>query len=267
MAFVYKICTVVLLAAFAVSKAYSDCSSAIAKVEEVYPSADQLPENLLRFYIYFSEPTAHEDILSLISLLDDQGTVVPGVFLDNRYELWSPDGRRLTLLFDPGRVKTGLVAHNHLGRALISGENYSLRIGAFENEKGCQVFTKRFQIQPAYSTRLDVADWELSQPASDTIEPLHIGFGRVMDHLSLAYRIRVEDEEGIRIRGSLDLLEKEGVWAFTPSKPWIKGRYRIAVDTALEDVAGNRLTGVFDRPSTQGELTAPPDKTYLFFSL
>ncbi|MGR5147958.1 hypothetical protein ACQKP8_15595 [Photobacterium alginatilyticum] len=50
------------------------------------------------------------------------------VFLDNKFALWSTDSSRLTLLFDPGRVKTGLVAHNAMGRALIPGEDYQLVI-------------------------------------------------------------------------------------------------------------------------------------------
>ena len=99
-----------------------------AIVTEVYPTSDVLPENLLRFYVYFSRPMKREGALESIRLVDSKGEVVSGAFLENNFSLWSPDGTRLTLLFDPGRVKTGLVAHERFGRALKAGSNYELVI-------------------------------------------------------------------------------------------------------------------------------------------
>ena len=259
----------VLLAVFAASNAYSECLESATEVSDVYPRAEVLPENLLRLYIYFSNPMSRDGIPPSISLLDHQGDPITGVFLDNLYELWSPDGTRLTVLFDPGRVKTGLVAHNQQGRALIPGAAYAIRIADALDTKGCPLkrsFTKQFQAQEAYATQLDVDQWQLSHPASGTREPLSVNFDREMDHLSLAYRMRVEDSEGNRIRGALSLVDNEQVWVFTPSSPWQSKGYRIAIDTALEDVAGNRLTGLFDRPSTEGSLTAPSEKQYVFFT-
>ncbi|MEO0931908.1 MAG: hypothetical protein AAFY14_14880, partial [Pseudomonadota bacterium] len=79
-------------------------------VDEIYPSGDVVPENLLRMYLYFSGPMAEADILPHIRLRHEDATAVDGVFLSNRFDLWSPDRTRLTLLLDPGRVKTGLNA-------------------------------------------------------------------------------------------------------------------------------------------------------------
>ena len=259
---------IVLLAVFAANHAFSDCSTDAALVSEIYPRADQLPENLLRFYIYFSEPMSRENILSSITLRDAEGELIPGVFLDNRYDLWSPDSTRLTLLFDPGRVKTGLVAHNRLGRALISGQRYTLGIDSALDMKGCELtkaYTKTFEVREAYSTKLDLDQWQLTQPKAETREPLSINLGREMDHLSLAYRIRIENSDGNPVPGALDLADNERVWVFTPSVPWQKMDYRISVDTEMEDVSGNRLSGVFDRPPTDGELVIPSEKQYILF--
>jgi len=258
-----------LLAVFAASNAYSDCLEPTAEVSEVYPRAEKLPENLLRLYVYFSEPMSRDDTSLSVSLLDHQGDPIPGVFLDNRYDLWSPDGTRLTVLFDPGRVKTGLAAHNRLGRALISEVSYTLAIDEGLDEKGCPLkhsFTKPFQAQDAYSNELDLSQWSLNKLAAGTLEPLSVNFNREMDHLSLAYRIRVEDTDGNRIRGALSLVDNEQIWRFTPTSPWKKQGYRIAIDTALEDVAGNRLTGLFDRPPTEEHPTTSPEKQYLLFN-
>ena len=282
MVYLDKIFVSLVLATVVASNAYSNClingsgngsesatQLSTAEISEVYPSADQLPENLLRFYIYFSEPMAREGVLSSISLLDDQGEVIPGVFLDNRYDLWSPDGTRLTLLFDPGRVKTGLEAHNLLGRALIAGETYSLRVKGALDAKGCEIegYQKTFQAIYGYLTPPDINQWVVEPPAPQSRDPLRINLGREIDHLSLAYRVRVQDEQGNSIRGGLRLDENESVWVFTPSSPWQSQNYQIAIEAELEDVAGNRISGLFDRPPSQGELEAPPEKQYIYFSL
>lgn len=52
-----------------------------AHVSAVYPTADRLPENLLRFYVYFSKPMQREDILSSVYLEDKEGKRLQGVFL------------------------------------------------------------------------------------------------------------------------------------------------------------------------------------------
>ena len=278
---VIRRCIAALLAVFVASSAYATCATdnlndsqelsnkGTAEVSDIYPTADQLPENLLRFYIYFSEPMSRENILSSISLLDSQGEEIPEVFLDNRYDLWSPDGTRLTLLLDPGRVKTGLVAHNRLGRAFVAGESYQLRIDAPLDAHGCELaasHTKNFIALPEYTTAPDIDQWQTNQPKVATNEPLSISLGRMIDHLSLAYRIRVQDLEGNAIRGALELAENEQVWRFTPSAPWQAQDYQIAIDATLEDVAGNRLSGLFDQPPSDGELEVPPNKYFIFFS-
>lgn len=87
-----------------------------------------LPENLPRLYIYFPRPMSPNIQSSDIKLFEASGQEISLVFLPMRFELWSPDRRRLTFLLDPGRVKTGLIADDTLGRALIDGETYQWRI-------------------------------------------------------------------------------------------------------------------------------------------
>jgi len=105
-------------------------AGAPARVLEIYPTSDTLPENILRFYVYFDAPMRKETVFPEIVLEDEKGTAIDGVFLANRYSLWSPDGTRLTLLLDPGRVKTGLEASADLGLAIENGHRYSLVVGA-----------------------------------------------------------------------------------------------------------------------------------------
>ena len=108
--------------------ALATCPEADQGQVYIYPTADLLPENLLRMYVYFPRPMGGREGLRSVRLLGDQGVPIEGTFLASREDLWSSDRRRLTLLFDPSRVKTGLAAHENMGRVLVAGRSYTLDI-------------------------------------------------------------------------------------------------------------------------------------------
>jgi hypothetical protein len=54
----------------------------------VYPTADTLPENLLKFYIHFSRPMRDGDAARHVALLDERGRAVSDAFLATDTELW-----------------------------------------------------------------------------------------------------------------------------------------------------------------------------------
>lgn len=144
----------ILLAAFAASSVQAACSTPESEGRiDIYPTAEDLPENLLRFYVYFPRSMGQQDILLHIEIRDEAGNPVDGALLSNRYDLWSPDRRRLTLLLDPGRVKTGLAAHEAMGRALQPDQRYSLSIrGTATDAEGCALGQDRvhgFRVGPA----------------------------------------------------------------------------------------------------------------------
>lgn len=228
------------------------CDTGHTIVAEVYPSGQALPENLLRIYVYFSAPMGRGDILPAIDLLDAKGRVVEGVFLSNRFDLWSADRTRLTLLLDPGRVKTGLIANRQLGRALVAGETYRLVIsGAAEDAQGCPLaasYSVSFDAVPADLVSPSPNAWALVTPAVGTRGPLVVELDGPMDHLSLAYRLRVIGANGAPVRGRIDLDGAETRWVFTPDAPWPDAVHQLAVDPRLEDLAGNRPGVLFDQP-------------------
>ena len=74
----------------------------------ISPQAKVLPANTLRFYIHFPRSgEAHFD-RDQLWLLNEEEQVVRDSFLVLSQELWSLDGRRLTVLMEPGRIKRGL---------------------------------------------------------------------------------------------------------------------------------------------------------------
>jgi hypothetical protein len=114
-----------MVADFAIPKRLEHPTSTVTAV---YPSCGILPENLLRFYIHFSGPMSRGEAYNRIKLLDSMGKPVLDPFLELAEELWSTDGTRFTLLFDPGRVKRGLKPREEVGPVLEAGRSYCLVI-------------------------------------------------------------------------------------------------------------------------------------------
>ena len=54
------------------------------------------------------------------------------------------------------------------------------------------------------------------------------------------------------VTGRVDITNSETVWLYRPEAAWRVGQYRVAAHPTLEDLAGNRLDGVFDRSADQG---------------
>jgi hypothetical protein len=76
-----------------------------AEVKHVFPSSDSLPENLLRFYVCFSNPMRRGRAEEQIGLLGPDGWSAPDTLYRPPVELWDNSMRHLTILLDPGRLK------------------------------------------------------------------------------------------------------------------------------------------------------------------
>ncbi|MEO1319722.1 MAG: DcaP family trimeric outer membrane transporter, partial [Pseudomonadota bacterium] len=239
-------------AALLANNALASCPAAdSAAGPELYPTASVLPENLLRVYVYFPRPMGPDVSASDVLLLGPDGDAIPGAFLPTRFGLWSPDRRRLTVLLDPGRVKTGLEANNALGRALQAGSRYAVRVpGTLRDAEGCPLGEDavfEFTAGPSDDETPAPETWQLTLPSAGTREELAVDLGSTHDHVSMAYRLRVLTAQGKRVGGSVSLAQAERVWQFIPSAPWSSEPYQVIVDPQLEDLAGNRPGVVFDR--------------------
>ena len=218
------------------------------RVERVYPSADVLPGNLLRFYIYFSAPMTQGEAGRRVHLRDEKDAELPAVFLPGE-ELWDPDYRRLTLTFDPGRIKRGLTSNQAMGAPIVPGRHYKFVIDRdwpdARDVPMVQGFVKSFQGGPAERTRPDPKTWRLNIPASRTAAPLAVDFPKSMNYVLLQRMLHVAGPHG-DVAGAISVGPRETRWLFTPRDPWQPGDYRLIADTALEDLAGNSIALAFD---------------------
>jgi hypothetical protein len=215
------------------------------RVEHVYPSADVLPSNTLKLYIVFSAPMSRGAVWQHIRLLDEAGKAVVLPFVEMEPELWDPEARRLTVLFDPGRIKRGLVPNRQMGPPIVEGKKYTLAIEReLEDAHGVPLvegFRKAFRGGPADRMPIDPQRWRLTEPKAGTVDPLTVDLSKPLDYALLQRLLVVPG-----VTGKVTLTRQESEWRFTPAAPWKPGAYRLQIDPTLEDLAGNRVGRVFD---------------------
>ncbi len=220
------------------------------RVEAIYPSGPEVPPNLLRFYLHFSAPMTRGRAYDFIQLRDHRGEPVEDAFLVLDEELWDPSGRRFTLLFDPGRIKSGLVPRIELGAALNQGHHFELIIdGAWPDATGRPLvgaFRHRFRAGGLDDAGTDPQRWRLTPPSAGTRDALLVQFDEPLDR-ALALRLIDVVRSGQYIDGSKSVGEQETQWQFTPTEPWSANRHELIVDVRLEDRAGNRIDRPFER--------------------
>jgi hypothetical protein len=219
-------------------------------VKTVYPSAEIVPENLLKFYIHFSAAMSRGRIYEHIQLRDEVGKQIELPFLEIDEELWDPTMTRLTLFIDPGRIKRGVRPLEEVGPALEAGKSYTLVIGS-ELKDGAgnplkETFRKEFKVVPPDRDPPAPSTWKIQSPQAGTREPLALAFADPMDHALALRLITVTGESGEMIDGEAELENQERSWIFTPSGPWRRGAYKLVIQTTLEDLAGNNIGKPFD---------------------
>ena len=221
------------------------------RIVQIYPSAELLPENLLRFYVEFSAPMRSGEVYRHIHLLNAAGKEVELPFLELPEELWDPQGRRLTLLLDPGRIKRGLKPRRSVGSALLIGESYRLKIdSAWRDARGVplvQDHIKAFRVDPPDREQPNPKNWRIASPKAGTDEPVRIEFDEPLDHALLQRMIWIIDASGEEVAGSIQVEGGEAGLRFTPERAWRAGTHHLMIDVDLEDRAGNSIRSVFDR--------------------
>ena len=220
------------------------------KVTGVYPSADELPANTLKFYLQFSAPMQKGDIYRHVRLRKVGGEDVELPFLEIEQEFWSRDAKRLTLLLDPGRIKRGLKPREEMGPILVPGESYDLIIsGDWPDSIGrClgQDYRKRFVAVAEDHVQPDPATWKVTSPTIGSQGPLKVSFPDPLDYAMLLRAIRVIDADSNRVSGVTRVAGFEDRWTFKPDQVWKSGKYKLVISKDLEDNAGNSIERLFD---------------------
>jgi len=203
----------------------------------IAPAEGTIPANTLRLYVTFDRPARGLVATRDLILVGADGRKVDGAFMDFGQDLWSPDGRRLTVLFDPGRVKQDVEGGGDSVAPLQPGRSFTVEVSG-----------KRFhyQVTPALRTPIDPQTWRLVQPKAGSRRALTITFDREMDSALLRDQFEVVDAQG-RSQPGRGMASADGeAWSWRPDHAWHPGAYRLLVGNSLEDVSGNRVGEALD---------------------
>jgi hypothetical protein len=172
-------------------------------------------------------------------------------------ELWDPQRRRVTVLLDPARIKRGLAPHEDVGYPLATGNAIDVVVDErFRDAEGRPLVAshgRRYTVGEDVRALVDPHAWRVRVPAPGSTDPLVVELDRPLDHALLQHCVAVVDERGARVAGHALTPLGERAWTFVPDAPWEARRYAIAVDSMLEDLAGNSVARVFDRELDRAE--------------
>ncbi|MEP0641500.1 MAG: Ig-like domain-containing protein, partial [Roseobacter sp.] len=145
------------------------------------------------------------------------------------------------------------------GPALREGASYSLVIEeGWPSANGGQKaprYAHPYTVTSALRTLPDIQLWQFDTPGLGTLEPLRITFDRPFDHQLLQSSIRVSDEGGQLVSGTISVSDHEKNWAFRPDQPWASKSLQVIVDARLEDTAGNNFRDLLDHVQTENAQT------------
>lgn len=220
-----------------------------SEVSEVYPSAAELPLNVLKFYIQFTDSMSRGFAYDNIHFVSSEGDTLQDVYLDLEEELWSPDMKRFTLLLDPGRIKRGLKSLEDLGYVFEHGHRYSLVVNKNWHDAHdmpmTNGFEKRFKTAGLYETYR--GSLSLSNiPKAGTKDPVSLKSAYPNDYALLLRVVHIFNKNGREIRGEIEIKKNEMLWKFNPVEAWTNENYQVRVESIIEDVTGNNMTNPFD---------------------
>jgi hypothetical protein len=153
------------------------------------------------------------------------------------------------MTFDPGRIKRGLTSNEKMGPPIAVGRRYTVVVDReWKDARGVAMverFSKPFRGGPADRRPPDPKEWRVTAPKAGTSQALLVVFPKPMNYPLLQRMLQVSGSGG-RVAGEVRIDRQETEWRFTPSAPWTPGAYQLIVDTAIEDLAGNRIGQPFD---------------------
>jgi hypothetical protein len=242
--------------------------AAEARVMGISPAGQTVPENLLRFYVYFSAPMSREAGLPHVTLTDERSGVVADAFLPVDGGFWNHDFTRYTLFFDPGRVKAGILPNERMGRPLVAGRRYRLAIATtWRDAQGAPLvepFEHRFIAGPALTAALDLDTWQITLPIAGTRQPIVLRSPTPLDHAIALRAIGISSAGGEAVDGEVSLDVTDTRWQLVPPEPWRAGSYSVVALETLEDPAGNRIGRAFEAPIDDRRPQPPPRLTRPF---
>ena len=221
-----------------------------SSVTNIFPSAEEIPANLLKIHVHFSQPMEEGRSMDYIHVITESGDTIQNLFLNLQPELWNKDQTGLTMWLDPGRIKRDLQPNLKMGPPLKINSTYQIVVSkSWKDKVGMEVlddFSRTYMVIDEDRERPDVETWDISYPVVKTRNTINIDFSGAIDYELAMDAIYIYKDDKI-INGNVALSNNESKWRFEPVESWLPGNYEIIIESRLEDLAGNNLNRLFDR--------------------
>ncbi|MEL7444242.1 MAG: hypothetical protein AAGK02_00320 [Pseudomonadota bacterium] len=211
-----------------------------------------VPANALRLYLDFATPMARGQAAEFVQLVDQDGQEVVNAFLNLGVELWSDDQRRLTILFDPGRLKHGVGPNVTLGAPLTPGGRYGIRVKRGIRDAMGRALSgddvKWFDVGEAVRKAIEPEAWSVAVKGG----ALRVSFDRAMDAQAALRSVYLRLSDGRRLPAGK--LQSDGSLTWSIEGVDVEEMLAIVVNPDLEDTAGNTICAPFDAQVGQGKI-------------
>lgn len=231
------------------------------RVAAAYPTGPEVPANLLRMYVEFSGEMGIRNGEDYIAILDGEGKEITGALLPLDTDLWNPERTRFTILFDPGRVKRGILPNRAMGRPLKDGQTFTLVVRRdWPDAQGRPLasdFRQAYRVGAAIEQPIAPSAWRIAPPAAGSRDPLVVTFASGLDR-GLLQRALAVARGGVTLPGEARVGAGETQWIFAPRDPWQAGDHAVVAQPELEDPAGNRIGRAFEARDPGDDTRQPP---------
>jgi hypothetical protein len=238
-------------------------ASAPVSVTAVYPTGPSVPANLLRMYVEFSGAMGTRSGQDYITIVDAKGAEMSGALLPLDTELWNGDHTRFTILFDPGRVKRGILPNRAMGRPLHPGDTFTIVVGRewpdAHSRPLASELRKQYRVGPAVERPLSTTGWKVTAPGAGSRDALRVTFPAPLDH-GLVRRALSVIQGDATLSGEVSVANGETEWRFVPRDAWQPGTHVVSILPVLEDPAGNRIGHAFETLSPDDDTRAGPTR-------
>lgn len=237
----------------------------------VYPTENTVPENMLKMYFSFSAPMQEVgSSLDFIKVYNKSTNKEIDIFLALEPELWNKNHTILTLWLDPGRIKTGLIPNQEKGLPIVEGSEYRIHVSKrWRDAHGVELlrdYTKNLHVVRRDAKSPVLSDWNVAVQTLGASHLIIIDFGEPLDAILAQETIKILNIKNEKIVGKFTLKNNEKTIVFESSKLLGKGKYKVLVESRLEDLSGNNLNHLFD-VNLENNLAVEPFRTKSLFFL
>ena len=156
-------------------------------------------------------------------------------------DLWNGEHTRFTILFDPGRVKRGILPNRGWGgrcSPATPSRSSCAASGPMRTAKPlASEFRKDYRVGPPIERPLSTAQWRIAPPAAGSREPLRVTFPAALDHGLVQRALSVLRGDAARRRRRQRRQRRDGV-ALRPAR-----RLAAPATTRVVGAAGARGSG------------------------